>query len=104
MANGYRDFSWSVTGAAYTFAIALTLSPELEVRIQQKLTEGYRTVDELIEFALDQLDEVRGVTNIPALQSKIDGGWDAAERGDTISSEDFEAEMDQWRAKVNAQL
>jgi predicted transcriptional regulator len=90
--------------AAYTSAMALTLSPKLEVRIQQKLAEGYRSVDELIEFALDRLDEVSDLTGSTALRAKIDEGWEAAERGDTISSKDFEAEMDEWRAKVNAQL
>ena len=84
--------------------MAMTLKPELEERIQQKLHEGYASVDDVIASALDRLEEANCGLTLTEFQAKIDVGWEAAERGDTISSKDFEAGMDEWRAKVNARL
>jgi hypothetical protein len=85
--------------------MALTLRPELEVRIRRKVdSEGYQTVDQLLESALDRLDEANCGLTLKEFQAKINEGWDAAERGDTISGEEFETEMDAWRARVNAGL
>jgi antitoxin ParD1/3/4 len=87
--------------------MALMLRPELEGRIQRKLESGdYETVEHLIESALDRLDDdhALGGMTLVEVQSKIEEGWAAAERGDTISGEDFEAEMDAWRARVSARL
>jgi hypothetical protein len=84
--------------------MTLTLKPELDARIQQKLNEGYETVDQLIESALDRLDEANCGLTLREIQQKIDEGWEAVERGDTISGEELEAELDEWRAKVNARL
>jgi predicted transcriptional regulator len=82
----------------------LTLKPELEERIQQKLSEGYDSVDQLIESALDRLDEANRGLTMGEIRSRIDEGWAAADRGESISGEEFEAEMDAWRAKVDAAL
>ncbi len=87
--------------------MALMLKPELEGRIQRKLESGgYDTVDQLIESVLDRLDDDEAISGMTMaeIQSKIEEGWAAAERGDTISGEDFEAEMDAWRARVHARL
>lgn len=90
---------------SYTAAMALTLRPDIEGRIQRKLkVEGYQDVDQLIESALDRLDEANCGLTLAEIRAKIDEGLEAAERGDTISGEDFEAEMDAWRARVNATL
>ena len=74
--------------------MALNVRPEIEVRVQQKLMEGYRDVDQLIESALDRLDEANCGMTLAEVRAKIDEGWAAAERGDTISAEDFEAKVD----------
>jgi predicted transcriptional regulator len=89
---------------SYTAGMELTLKPELEERIQQKLSEGYDSVDQLIESALDRLDEANRGLTMGEIRSRIDEGWAAADRGESISGEEFEAEMDAWRAKVDAAL
>ena len=83
------------------------VKPELEGRIQQKVQSGdYETVDELIESVLDRSDDDQAIGGmaLAEVQDKIEEGWAAAERGDTISGEDWEAEMDAWRARVDAGL
>jgi antitoxin ParD1/3/4 len=83
----------------------LTLSPELEHRLELRLREGrWKTASEVLETALDILDDMDGhsVMSRDELNAKLEESFAAAERGDTISGEDLEAEMDAWRAKLSA--
>jgi hypothetical protein len=54
--------------------------------------------------ASNRLDEANCGLPLREFQARIDEGWKAAERGDTISSEEFEAEMGAWRAGVNLNI
>lgn len=82
--------------------MAMTLSPALEKRIQRMVDGGYQDAEQVVESALDLLEETNGITSLREMRDRIDEGWQAAERGDTISSEEFALQMDAWRAKVNA--
>ena len=87
--------------------MALTINPELEGRIQRMLDTGdYKTADHLIESALDRLgdDNAIGGMMLSDVHTSIEEGWAAAERGDTISGEDLELELDAWRTRMNARL
>jgi len=87
--------------------MTLTPTPAVEERIQDLLDSGeFKTVDDVLTAALDRLavDRIVQSIGLTEFQRKIDEGWEAAERGDTISGEEFEAGMDAWRARVNAGL
>jgi len=87
--------------------MTLTVTPATEERIQYLLNGGeYESVDQLLSAALDRLavDEVVQSIGLVEFQKKLDESWAAAERGEFVSSEELEAELDEWRAKVNASL
>lgn len=87
--------------------MTLTPAPAVEERIQDLLDTGeFKSVDEVLAAALDRLvvDRIVQSVGLAEFQRKIDEGWEAAERGDTVSGEEFEAEMDVWRAKINARI
>jgi len=76
------------------------ITPQLEGRIQRELSSGkYRTPEEVLNRALDILQaestldsgELRGT-----LEVKLAESFAAAERGDTMSAEEFETELDAW--------
>jgi len=87
--------------------MTLTPAPAVEERIQDLLNTGeFNSVDEVLAAALDRLavDRVVQSVGLAEFQRKIDEGWESAERGDTLSGEEFEAEMDAWRAKINGRI
>jgi predicted transcriptional regulator len=76
------------------------ITPQLEGRIQHELSSGkYQTPEELLNRALDVL-QAEAVLDVPALrdtlEAKLAESFAAVERGDTMSAEEFEAELDAW--------
>jgi antitoxin ParD1/3/4 len=85
--------------------MALTLTPEVEHRLEVRLREGrWKTASEVLETALDLLDDMDEwiVVNREELNAKLEESFAAVERGETISGEQHEAEMDAWRASLGA--
>jgi len=83
----------------------LTLTPELEHRLELRLREGrWKTASEVLETALDILDDMDhlSVASRKDLNAKLEESFAAAERGDAISGKDLEAELDAWRANLSA--
>ncbi len=71
--------------------MAVTLAPQDEDLIQQKIEAGpYRSVDELIQEALEALDERERLHN---LRAKLQRGLDQIERGEVVEfTPDWRAE------------
>jgi Arc/MetJ-type ribon-helix-helix transcriptional regulator len=85
--------------------MALTLTPAVEHRLEVRLREGrWKTASEVMETALDLLDDMDDliVVSREELNAKLEESFAAVERGETISSEEYEAEMDAWRASLGA--
>jgi antitoxin ParD1/3/4 len=83
----------------------MTITPEVERRLELRLREGrWKTASEVLETALDFLDHMDNLTVVSRdeLNAKLEESFAAVERGETISGEEYEAEMDIWRAKVRA--
>jgi Arc/MetJ-type ribon-helix-helix transcriptional regulator len=83
----------------------LTLTPELEHRLELRLREGrWKTASEVLETALDILDDMDNfsVVSREELDAKLEESFAAAERGETISGKDLEVELDAWRANLGA--
>jgi Arc/MetJ-type ribon-helix-helix transcriptional regulator len=85
--------------------MALTLTPEVEHRLELRLLEGrWKTASEVLETALDLLDDMDEliVVSREELNAKLEESFAAVERGETISGEEYEAEMDAWRTSLGA--
>jgi antitoxin ParD1/3/4 len=85
--------------------MGLTLTPEVEHRLELRLLEGrWKTASEVLETALDLLDDMDDliVVSREELNAKLEESFAAVERGETISGEEYEAEMDAWRASLGA--
>jgi Arc/MetJ-type ribon-helix-helix transcriptional regulator len=85
--------------------MALMLTPEIEHRLEVRLREGrWKTASEVLETALDLLDDMDDliVVSREELNAKLEESFAAAERGETISGKDLEAELDVWRANLGA--
>jgi Arc/MetJ-type ribon-helix-helix transcriptional regulator len=83
--------------------MAITLRPETEAAIERTLASGrFADVDDLIATAIGALQaESPSHSDFRRLvEAKLDESFAAAERGETISSSEFEAEMDAWRASI----
>jgi Arc/MetJ-type ribon-helix-helix transcriptional regulator len=83
----------------------MTLTPEIEHRLELRLREGrWKTASEVLETALDILDDMDGhsLMSRDELNAKLEESFAAAERGETISGKDLEAELDAWRANLGA--
>jgi Arc/MetJ-type ribon-helix-helix transcriptional regulator len=83
--------------------MALTLRPETEAVIERTLATGrFADVDELIATAIGALhveqEANEGFRSL--IRTKLETSFAAASRGDTVSSEEFEAEMNAWRANI----
>ena len=75
------------------------LKPELEALIQRRLASGaFSSAEEVIEHALEFLtaEENWLAENRDMIASRIQEGWDEAQRGELTNDEDVRAEM-QWQ-------
>ena len=81
----------------------LTLTPELEQRIQQQLESGrFHSAVELVSTALDAIESFplpMGMQQAD-FQRLLEEGCDAADRGDTISTEDAKKRLADVRARL----
>ena len=81
----------------------LTITPEMERTIQREIELGrFSSPTEVVATALVRLREERDLVPMSRaeLDVKLEESFAAADRGETISSEEFEAEMDRWRANI----
>jgi Arc/MetJ-type ribon-helix-helix transcriptional regulator len=81
----------------------LTITPEMERTIQHEIERGpFSSPTEVVATALIRLREERDFVPMSRaeLDAKLEASIAAADRGETISSEEFEAEMDRWRASI----
>jgi Arc/MetJ-type ribon-helix-helix transcriptional regulator len=81
----------------------LTITPEMERTIQREIELGqFSSPTEVVATALIRLREERDFVPMQRaeLDAKLEASFAAADRGETISSEEFEAEMDRWRASI----
>lgn len=81
----------------------VTLSPELEARIQREIDRGaFRTPAEVIETALEQLEAVERETAAlrEVLAAKLDNSFAAAARADVVSEEELDRTLQAWRARI----
>jgi putative addiction module CopG family antidote len=84
----------------------LTLTPDLEESIQREIDRGhFKTPAEVLKSALRLLreEEEHIVSLRQTLDAKLDESEAAVARGETISGEELEAELDKWRARVLCQ-
>ncbi len=81
----------------------LSLTPELEQRIQQQLQSGrFHSAVELVSTALDTIERFplpEGMEQ-SEFQRLLDEGCDAADRGDTVSADQARARLIAIRARV----
>jgi Arc/MetJ-type ribon-helix-helix transcriptional regulator len=81
----------------------LMLTPEMERTIQREIELGdFSSPTEVVATALIRLREERDFVTMKRaeLDAKLEESFAAAARGETISAEEFEAEMDRWRASI----
>lgn len=82
----------------------LTLTPELESRLELRLREGrWKTASEVLETALDFLDGMEDVIvlNSEELDAKIQEGLDSADRGERYTGEQVRAHLAEVRSQLN---
>lgn len=76
--------------------MTIQLRPELEELIRQDVQRGpYRSVDEFVERAVSQLhaQEAWLAVHRAEIGSKIEEGWQAAERGELKDEAEVQARM-----------
>ena len=81
------------------------LTPELERRIdRERQRGGYTTAVEVLSEAMDALEDRKSdfIAFRAELNAKLDESFAAVERGEVISGEELEAELDQWAAAIRA--
>ena len=74
----------------------IRLRPELEAVIRQDVQRGaYKTVDEYIEHAISMLHEQEAwlAAHREEIESKIDQGYAAAQRGELVEPEEVRARL-----------
>ena len=74
----------------------IRLRPELEAAIRQDVQRGaYQTVDEYIEHAVSMLHEQEAwlAAHRTEIESKINEGYAAAQRGELLSPEEVRARL-----------
>jgi Arc/MetJ-type ribon-helix-helix transcriptional regulator len=76
----------------------ITLNPELQARIEEKLRNGeFSSADALVEQAVTLFLESEGdemdATEFLATRSAVDQGLDEAQKGEAISLEEFDQMM-----------
>ena len=76
--------------------MTIQLKPELEALIRQDVLRGsYQSIDEFVERAISQLhaQEEWLAAHRDEIRSKIEEGWQSAERGELSSEQDVQARM-----------
>lgn len=76
--------------------MTIQLKPELEALIRQDVLRGsYQSIDEFVERAVSQLhaQEEWLAAHRDEIRSKIEEGWQSAERGELSSEQDVQARM-----------
>jgi putative addiction module CopG family antidote len=76
--------------------MTIQLKPELEALIRQNVLRGsYQSIDEFVERAVSQLhaQEEWLAAHRDEIRSKIEEGWQSAERGELSSEQDVQAHM-----------
>ena len=84
--------------------MTIHLRPELEELIRQDILRGpYQSIDEFVEHAVSLLHEQEAwfASHRDEIAQKIEEGWDAAQRGELLSSEQVQTNMQErkriWR-------
>ena len=80
----------------YTLAMALTLDPATEARIQRELARGrYAAPDEIINRALDLLEAERAdlAAHRAMLLAELEESLDQADRNEVLTEEELRARM-----------
>jgi Arc/MetJ-type ribon-helix-helix transcriptional regulator len=89
-------------GSEYTAAMELTLTPELEQRIQRQLKSGrFQSATELVSTALDAIESFplpEGIDQA-GFERLLEEGCAAAARGDTVSADEARERLAVLRAK-----
>jgi Arc/MetJ-type ribon-helix-helix transcriptional regulator len=88
-------------GRSYTAGMAITISPELEGRIQRVVASGrYATAELALQNAVHGLEQEDADFGLSAaeLQTLIDVGWAEAERGETMSGDEARVRLAELRA------
>lgn len=83
----------------------VTLTPEQQSQLAQYIDEGrFASVDEAIENALLLLDQTAYATQqlTPGAIDRIQLGLNQLARGEGVSSDQWETEMEQRRSRWNA--
>jgi predicted transcriptional regulator len=89
---------------SYTSFMEMTLTPEVERRLELRLREGrWKTASEVLETALDFLDGMEDVIvlNRKELDAKIQEGLDSADRGELYTEEEVRAHLAEVRAQLD---
>lgn len=76
--------------------MTIQLKPELEALIRQDVLRGsYQSIDEFVERAVSQLhaQEEWLAAHCDEIRSKVEEGWQSAERGELSSEQDVQARM-----------
>lgn len=76
--------------------MTIQLKPELEALIRQDVLRGsYQSIDEFVERAVSQLhaQEEWLAAHRDEIRSKIEEGWQSAERGELSNEQDVQARM-----------
>lgn len=76
--------------------MTIQLKPELEALIRQDVLRGsYQSIDEFVERAVSQLhaQEEWLAAHRNEIRSKIEEGWQSAERGELSGEQDVQARM-----------
>ena len=80
--------------------MVVELMPEIEALIQRRLASGaFSSAEEVIERALEFLtaEETWLAENRDLIASRIQEGWDEAQRGELTDDEDVRAEMQRFK-------
>jgi putative addiction module CopG family antidote len=81
----------------------IRLRPELEALIQQDVQRGpYQSVDEYVEHAVSMLHEQEAwlAANRTQIESKINEGYAAAQRGELLQPEEVRARLSERKRVI----
>jgi Arc/MetJ-type ribon-helix-helix transcriptional regulator len=90
-------------GSEYTAAMELTLTPDLEQRIQRQLESGrFQSATELVATALDAIESFplpEGIDQA-SFEVLLDEGCAAVAHGDTVSADEARERLARVRARL----
>jgi Arc/MetJ-type ribon-helix-helix transcriptional regulator len=87
----------------YTAAMEMTLTPEVQERLDRRLQDGHwHSASEVLETALDFLDDMdeEFVLSREALDAKLERSMASAAGGETLSAEEAQHEIAKLRATL----